>query len=122
MAGVPGRLHEQTRTAGMQPFRNNCGIGAVGTGESVTLGKIGKRKRWDSQQASSSLHHSGRNVCGSQAMPPALKGSLLWVRKVQDEESCQAPGASYVRATRSDGKRASIATTITPSPTLSRSC
>jgi hypothetical protein len=41
---------------------------------------------------------------------PALKGSLLWVRKVQDKESCQAPGAPNVRATRSDGKRASMAT------------
>ena len=32
LAGVPGRLHEQTRTSGMQPFRKNCGIGAVGLG------------------------------------------------------------------------------------------
>jgi len=48
--------------------QRNSGIGAEGTGESVTLGKVGKRKRWDSQQASSSLHYSGRNVYGSQAM------------------------------------------------------
>jgi len=59
-AGVPGGLHKQTSTSGMQPFRKNSGIGVAETGESVTPGRIGKRKRWDSQRASSSQHQSGR--------------------------------------------------------------
>ena len=64
----PGRFHQQTMTHGIQPFRKNSGIGVAETGESVTPGKIRKRKRWDSQRASSSPHHSGRYQYGSQAI------------------------------------------------------
>jgi hypothetical protein len=44
-------LQEQPWTSGMQPFRKNSGIGVAETGESVTPGKVRKRKRWDSQRA-----------------------------------------------------------------------
>jgi hypothetical protein len=56
----------------MQPFRKTFDIRVTETGESVTPGKMGTRKRWDSQRAASSLHHYGRNGYGSQAISYGL--------------------------------------------------
>ena len=80
-------LQEQTWTSGMQPFRKNSGIGVAETGESVTPGKGRKRKRWDSQRASSSPHHSGRDLAGSQAISCGLKRSMITARYVRAERS-----------------------------------
>jgi len=44
----PSRLHDTRHTA----VQSNSDIETEETGESVTLGRIRKRKRWDSQRAS----------------------------------------------------------------------
>lgn len=44
----PPPLGLDTRYAAVQRY---FGIGAAETGESVTLGRSGKRKRWDSQRS-----------------------------------------------------------------------
>jgi len=48
----PGRLHEQTTTQRHSAVQSNSDIDTEETGESVTPGRIRKRKRWDSQRAS----------------------------------------------------------------------
>jgi hypothetical protein len=50
MSMVQAALDQQTMTHAMQPLRKKSGIGAAETGESVTPGRIRKRKRLDSQR------------------------------------------------------------------------
>jgi hypothetical protein len=90
LAASMSKPWHDTRHAAVQ---KNSGIGVAETGESVTPGKMRKRKRWDSQRASSSQHHSGRCEEGSQAIfnkdqdrsmiPARCEGVLRWTERIK---------------------------------------